>query len=295
VSRIEEALRRRQGRLADESSPIEPPPQRLFAPAWQVGGVPTERQATQPGSHAGVPAGNIPTPGMLSFASTWKERLATGANADAGLVEQFRRLAANLHQAHHVHGLKSVMITSASPGDGKTLTAVNLALVLAESYRYKVLLVDADLRRPSIPNTADVSEGSGLSDVLRSPTEQKLALVPITPGVTLLPAGRPVANSLDALTSPRMRQILDEATARFDWVVLDAPPVGATADARLLTQLVGGTLFVVHAGRTQYAHVQKAVDTIGREHIMGIVLNGVDELPSEGAYYYGAARQASPG
>jgi Mrp family chromosome partitioning ATPase len=92
------------------------------------------------------------------------------------------------------------MVTSASPGDGKTLTAVNLALVLAESYRFRVLLVDADLRRPSIQTVVDVGHGSGLSECLRSPVEQKLALIALTPNLTLLPAGQPVANSSVAST-----------------------------------------------------------------------------------------------
>lgn len=184
------------------------------------------------------------------------------------------------------------MITSASPGDGKTLTAVNLALVLAESYRYNVLLVDADLRRPSIPSVLDLSQGSGLSEVLRAPTEQKLALVPVTERLTLLPAGQPIANSIEALTSPRMRQILQEASTRFDWVILDAPPVGPTTDARILTQMVNGTLFVIHAGQTQYPDVQMAIDGIGREQILGVVLNGVEQTPSSDYYYYGAPRSS---
>ena len=181
------------------------------------------------------------------------------------------------------------MVTSASPGDGKTLTAINLALVLAESYRYNVLLVDADLRRPSIPNVMDIGVGIGLSETLRAQTERKLALVPITPRLTLLPAGHAIANSIEALTSPRMRQILDEASSRFDWVILDAPPVGPATDARLLAQMVGGTLFVIHAGQSQYPDVQKAINALGREQILGVVLNAVEHMP-ESSYYYGSAQ-----
>ena len=151
-----------------------------------------------------------------------------------------------------------------------------------------MLLVDADLRRPSIPSVADLGDGSGLSEALRATTEQKLALVPITPRLTLLPAGQPIANSIEALTSPRMKQILDEASTRFDWVILDAPPVGPTADTRLLTQMVGGTLFVVHADRTQCGDVQKAIDALGREQILGVVLNGVAERPLDHYGVYGA-------
>ncbi|WP_291984367.1 CpsD/CapB family tyrosine-protein kinase [Luteitalea sp.] len=230
-----------------------------------------------------------PTGGMIRFSSQWRERLAAGPESDLGLTEQFRRLAATLHHAHLANGLSDVMLTSASPGDGKTLTAVNLALVLAESYRYRVLLIDADLRRPSIPDIFEQSDGCGLSEALTSPTEQKLALVAITNRLSLLPAGRPISNSIEALTSPRMRQILEEATSRFDWVIVDAPPVSAATDARLLAQMVSGTLFVIRAGQTQSPDVQRAVDAIGREQILGVVLNGV-EGTGPTPYYYGHPR-----
>jgi capsular exopolysaccharide synthesis family protein len=200
------------------------------------------------------------------------------------LVEQFRRLAATLHHEHQTNGLKSLMITSASPSDGKTLTAINLALVLADSYRYSVLLVDADLRRPSIQSVLELSDGNGLSEALRAPDDQPLALMPITPALTLLPAGQPIANSIEALTSPRMQQIMEEAAERFDWVLLDSPPVGSVTDARLLSRMVGGTLFVIRAGKTGYPEVQHAIDSIGREQILGVVLNAVESVPRDSYY-----------
>lgn len=287
-----EALQRSKTGSEAEKAPSEPPRQELFLPAWRVSSDGDDRTEHR-GPHEGVSeVVSVPAPSTtasIRFSSRWRERLAAGPEADFGMTEQFRRLAATLHQAHRVNGLRSVMVTSALPGDGKTLTAVNLSLVLAESYRYNVLLLDADLRRPSIPNVMDVGAGSGLSDALRSPVERKLALVPMTPRLTVLPAGQPIANSLEALTSPRMQQILDEALGRFDWVILDSPPVGSAADARLLTQMVGGTLFVIHAGRTQFPEVQKAIDALGRQQILGVVLNGVEE-DSASAYsdYYGA-------
>lgn len=285
MGRIDEALKRTGGAQPDEAPSNGG---QLFKPAWTVTDPRARREdptALQP--LAGAEA--TPSGGMVRFSSQWRERLAAGPDSNVGLTEQFRRLAATLHHAHQANGLRDVMLTSAAPGDGKTLTAVNLALVLAESYRYRVLLIDADLRRPSIPNVIDLGEGCGLSDALTAATEQKLALVPITARLTLLPAGRPIANSIEALTSPRMQQILEEAGSRFDWVILDAPPVGPATDARLLAQMVGGTLFVIHAGQTQCPAVQKAVDAIGREQILGVVLNGVDDEGPE-AYYYGASK-----
>ena len=230
-----------------------------------------------------------PPVGVVGFAKEWRNRLAAGQDSDPQLVEQFRRLAATLHHAHQTNNLRSLIVTSAAPGDGKTLTAVNLALVLAESYGYRVLLIDADLRRPSIPSIVDLGGGSGLSEVLRAPSEQKLALVPITSRLALLPAGQPIANSIEALTSPRMRQILNEANSRFDWVIVDSPPVGPTTDARLLAQMVGGTLFVVHAERTQCPDVQKGIEALGREQILGVVLNGAARVSGVSYEYYGVA------
>lgn len=284
MSRIEEALRR--AGAANRESGLESA-QELFEAAWSPSADEDPRRDAEPPS---APSHQFPArmasepPAVLELSTRWRERLASGPAGDPSLVEQFRRLAATLHHAQQANGLRSVMVSSAMPGDGKTLTAINLALVLAESYRYNVLLIDADLRRPSIPTIVELSGGNGLSDALRSQNEQKLALVPLTSRVTLLPAGQPVANSIEALTSPRMRLILSEATARFDWVILDAPPVGPAADARLLTQMVGGTLFVVHAGKTQFSDVQHAIDAIGREQILGVVLNGV-EARHESAYY----------
>lgn len=294
MSRIDEALRRSQGAAA---LPLPTENQReVFEPAWTVA---PETEAVQaaprPLVTRGAPprGGQAPSPdGMLRLSTEWQDRLATSAHGDPTLIEQFRRLAGTLHRAQAADGLRSVMVTSARPGDGKTLTAVNLALVLAESYRYNVLLIDADLRRPSIPSVVNLSDGSGLSEVLRATGDQKLALVPIAPGLTLLPAGQPIANSLEALTSPRMQQILAEAAQKYDWVILDAPPIGPTADARVMTQMVGGTLFVVRAGETQYGDVKSAIDAIGREHIMGVVLNGVDSV-SGADYYYGEVHDRS--
>ncbi|HTM31885.1 MAG TPA: CpsD/CapB family tyrosine-protein kinase [Vicinamibacterales bacterium] len=291
MSRIHDALQR--SKPSEEAEKTETEGQLPFRSAWSVAGetpsaaeaaprLPAEAHDLRDRSEVALASQQA----VLNFSSVWRERLALGPTGNPHLIEQFRRLAATLHRAHRTNGLKSVMVTSAMPGDGKTLTAINLALVLAESYRYNVLLVDADLRRPSIPSVADLGDGSGLSEVLRAPTQQKLALVPVTSRLTLLPAGQPVANSIEALTSPRMRVILEEATARYDWVILDAPPVGPAADARLLTEMVGGTLFVIRAGQTQHADIQGSIDSLGREHILGVVLNGVLDMPS-GTYEYG--------
>lgn len=226
--------------------------------------------------------------GPVSFSSEWRDRLATSKGADPVFVEQFRRLAAILHSAQAASGIRVLMITSATPEDGKTMTSLNLSLVLSESYRKRVLLIDADLRRPSLGKAAELTSAPGLSDALKAPADQKLAIVPVTPTLTLLPAGRPDPDPMGALTSPRMRQILQEAASRFEWVVLDAPPMGPLADASLLAEMADAAIFVIRAGRTQHPAVKKAIDALGRERLLGVVLNGVDRLPPEAASLYTA-------
>lgn len=294
MSRVDEALQRAAG--GDEATPGM---QQLFRPAWSDAELEPDPPAASPVFEHHAPGERQETiepiqlalsAGPIRFSSRWREQLAAGPAGDPVLVEQFRRLATTLHHAQQVNGLRSIMVTSAMPGDGKTLTAINLGLVLAESYRANVLIVDADLRRASISELVEPASGGGLSDALRSSTEQKLALLPLTPRLTLLPAGQPIANSIEALTSPRMQRILDEAATRYDWVILDAPPLGPAADATLLTRMVGGVLFVVRAGRTRYADVAAAVKSIGSEQIIGVVLNGVEDTPTPEYSYLAGPR-----
>lgn len=319
MSRIDQALRRANmapvpsnrrpdgvfespWHVDEETGPIPAPPAGgSGAPIVDV--VPSGESFRQPQSSPGTqgsPSSQVPvdttgptllgstvSSGIMGLADSWHERLATEAG-NPGLLEQFTRLAATLYHAQADNGLRSVMITSALPGDGKTMTAVNLALVLSESYRKQVLLIDADLRHPSIAKLG-VGAGAGLSEALSAKHDQKLALTAITPNLTLLPAGRPVPDPIAGLTSSRMRRIVAEAVERYDWVIIDAPPLGPVTDANLLAAMVDGTLLVVRAGTTQYPAVQKAVEGIGRERILGVVLNGADVESGQGYYYQSPA------
>jgi capsular exopolysaccharide synthesis family protein len=197
-------------------------------------------------------------------------------NPGALLVEQYRRLAAALHAAQSERGLKTVMITSAQPQEGKTPTAINLALTLGKSYACRVLLVDADLRQPSVHEGLGVRNQRGLSEALHGDWHE-LPLIEVSPFLTLLPAGQPEPNPLAALTSARMRVLLDECAALFDWVVLDTPPVGLLPDAQLLARLTQAVVFVIGAGSTPFPVVEKAIAELGRECIIGTVLTGLEE------------------
>jgi capsular exopolysaccharide synthesis family protein len=207
-----------------------------------------------------------------------------------GSREQYRRLAAALHQMQATTGLKVVMISSALASEGKTLTASNLALTLSESYRQRVLLIDADFRRPSLHTFFRIAGVPGLTDCLAAVTEQPLPLHRITPTLTLLPAGRPSSDPMAGLTSERMRRLIEEARSVFTWVIVDTPPVGLLTDANLLAATVDGALMVVRADSTPYPLVKRAVETLGADRILGVVLNSATARPHGYAdydkYYY---------
>jgi capsular exopolysaccharide synthesis family protein len=207
-------------------------------------------------------------------------------------IEQYRKLAAVLHHEQADSGLKVLMVASPLPGDGKTLTAVNLALTLSESYHRRVLLVDGDLRSPSIHRLFGVETASGLDEGLRDDRERKLTLVEVSPQLTLLPAGRPDSDPMSVLTSTRMRMVLDEAREKFDWVIVDTPPLGLLPDAHLLARMVDGTVLVVAAGCTSYQSAARAAELLGRNRILGVVLNRVNEKVfarehAQARHYYG--------
>jgi capsular exopolysaccharide synthesis family protein len=299
MGRINDALRR-EGTLRAEPSALEAVGADVFVSPWTVGADHVERSVPKEKAARSVidcsPPGSTPqrrvVPPLLieRFKPGWRERLTISADADPLLVHQFHRLAAPLFQEWGGKRLKSLMITSADPGDGKTLTALNLALVLSNSYRRRVLLIEGDLRRPAITGALNLEPGDGLSAALKASDDRKVPLIQLTDNLTLSPAGRPDPEPLSGLTSPRMQRFLQDASEQFDWVILDTPPLGATADAGLLCPLVDAVILVIRARQTACAAVQAAVETLGRERILGVVLNGVDRVIAAGydaGYGYG--------
>ena len=238
--------------------------------------------ATEPQELAEVPAGLFEP-----FVHDIDEKTVVHVNVNPVAREQYRRLAATLHHVQAERGLKALLVGSALAEEGKTLTAVNIALTLSESYRRRVLLIDADLRRPTVHHAFGFDNIVGLADALAAKEERRLPVVEISPRLSVVPAGRPSADPMEALTSSRMLKILDEAASVFDWIIIDTPPVGLLPDANLLAAMLDGAVFVVAAGRTPCAVVQKAVEALGRDRILGVVLNRVEEADAmPGNYYY---------
>jgi capsular exopolysaccharide synthesis family protein len=219
------------------------------------------------------------------------EKLVVTPSISPVSLEQYRRLAATLHRRQTESRIKTVLVASTMAGEGKTLTAVNLALTFSESYGRNVLLIDGDLRRPTTHAVLEVPNilGSGIGS--KQETDQKLSLIQVSPRLSVLTAGQPDADPMSRLASDRMRRVLMEAATQFDWVIIDTPPVGTVPDANLLATMADVVLLVVQAGRTPARLVQRTADALGRERVMGVILNRADDLvvssDASSSYAYG--------
>jgi len=207
-------------------------------------------------------------------------------------AEEFRTLRTRLNHLQTLQPLHTVIVTSPSPAEGKTFSAVNLALAeshLAENY---VLLADFDLRRPIIHNLFQTDRTPGLSDYLSGQCPFSAALRKIA-GMNLyfLPAGSPVKNPLELLNLKQAKNLFEELPQLFNWSIFDTPPLLFSADANLLATLADGTILVVKIGTTTFDNVTRAIQSLCENNVLGIVANGAraSELYSKYTYYYSKA------
>jgi protein-tyrosine kinase len=220
------------------------------------------------------------------FGKTAQGKVVVGPNANRHLIEQYRKLGAALHH-HQLQGAaRTLMVTSAVAAEGKTLTATNLALTLSNSYQRRVLLVDADLRRPSVHDVLNVPNVTGLGDSLRYPDRGFPRYQGLSANLSVLTAGRPDSDPMAGLVSDTMNRILTSAAAQFDWVIVDTPPVALLPDANLLAAMIDTALLVVSAKATPYPMILRAVQAIGEQRILGVVLNRMNQSEIVSPYGY---------
>jgi len=222
-----------------------------------------------------------------AFREDLVEKLAIENGAQGVVLEEFRKLAATLHHAQGVHRLKVVMVTSAAGREGKSLTTVNLALTLSNSYRRRVLLIDADLRKPTIHDIFQVQNGAGLLTYLKNGPDRAVPGIEVSPRLIVMPSGGVSADPIGMLTSAGISQLFEEASQAFDWVIVDTPPAAILPDCNLLAPVVDGVLLIVDAFHTPQALAMKAIEAVGRDKILGVVLNHAEQAPNNYKYAKG--------
>lgn len=264
-------------------APAAPPGDRL--PAWTpvTAGLEPER-AREPAEE--------PPEGV-------EEHLVSLLTPTAFEAEQYRGLRHTVEQLHKTARLSIVAVSSPVAGDGKTMTAINLAGALAQAPEARVLLVEADLRRPSVAHRLGLgdSDGCGLVDAILGPG---FALDNVVRrrspfNLSVLPAGRRLTAPYELLKSARLGELLEEARRRFDYIVVDTPPLVPIPDCRVIGKWVDGFLVIVAAHKTPRRLVEEALKVVEPAKIVGLVFNKDDRLLSGYYGYYYTYRQPLDG
>lgn len=235
-------------------------------------------------------------PGALAKTSAGRmdRHLVSLVDPESFEAEQYRVLRQMLESRRRADGLTVVAVSSPGVGEGKTTTAINLAGALAQSAGSRTLLIDADLRRPATHTLLGMNGEAGLSEAIADPIlrlEQFVVRLPQN-HLSVLVAGRCKGSPFEALGSSRFAELINEARASFDTVIIDTPPLLAVPDCRLIEPLVDGFLVIVAAHRTPRRLLAEALDLMQPSKLIGLVLNN-DDRPLGGYYatygkYYGS-------
>ncbi|HUA13867.1 MAG TPA: polysaccharide biosynthesis tyrosine autokinase [Verrucomicrobiae bacterium] len=229
------------------------------------------------------------SPKRLVIASSKEAvELITQVRPQSQMAESYRALRTSLLLSNLGSPPKVIMVTSALPQEGKTTTSINCAVVLAQK-GVRVLLIDADLRRPSIHKTLGMGPRSGLSNVLTGSTtlEQAISHTPVLPNLSVLPAGTPPPNPAELLASSQMKDVLAKLSEQYDHIVVDTPPSLSVTDAVVLSQRADAVVLVIRSGQTTKQALRRSRDILARVNakVVGVLLNAVD-LSSPDYYYY---------
>jgi capsular exopolysaccharide synthesis family protein len=295
MSRIQEILNkaerdgtaRRTRALSDDGQPVSAatlPPRAqplAAAPAYDAA----------PIAPAWTPAATAPAfePLAVPATGTLDPHLVAALAPQSFAAEQYRALRTRIKRAENGRAVRSIVVTSPNKGDGKSITAANLSITMAQEFQQRVLLVDADLRRPAVRNLFGIPDGPGLVDVLVGAVELDQALVHLPEhNLTLLPAGTTPTHPAELLGSATMRRVLDTLRTRFDRILIDMPPVAPLADLHIVAPMADGVLMIVRAGVTPKPAIERALAGLDTGKVLGLVLNesGGHEASSYEGYGY---------
>jgi capsular exopolysaccharide synthesis family protein len=214
-------------------------------------------------------------------------RLVAITHPHSSYCEEYRSLRTHvLHKGRNQ--LKSIVIASVNPSEGKSITAMNLAWMLAQTDGTNALIIDADLRMPSLADYLGIETDKGLSDVLAGTATLAECIVKLEPsGLHILPGGEARQDVAELISGPKFRDILAEAREMFDYTIIDVPPLGIFTDATVLINQADAAVLVVRANRTRYSVIDRVLEPLPKERFLGVVLNQSDDVMAETHYNYG--------
>ncbi|WP_425590609.1 CpsD/CapB family tyrosine-protein kinase [Fictibacillus enclensis] len=216
--------------------------------------------------------------------------LITHNNPKSPISEQYRTIRTNIQFSSIDIQYQTIMVTSAGPGEGKSTTVANLAVVLAQQGK-SVLLIDGDLRKPTVHYTFKVSNIQGITNVLtRQITLEDAVVQTNVEDLYVLPSGPVPPNPSELLNSKAMEMVVEEAKSKYDYILFDTPPVLAVTDAQVLANKSDGVVLVTSSGKTEKEAIVKAKELLDNANakILGVVLNQKEMKDNSYYYYYGA-------
>jgi capsular exopolysaccharide synthesis family protein len=219
-------------------------------------------------------------------------RLVCLTQKDSLAAEKFRFLAVRLRQLQQNRAVKKLLVTSTIPEEGKSMISANLALSLARKKRQRVLLLEGDLRRPTLYESFGLRSLPGVSEWLKSgSSEIKNIYYFEEAAVWFLPAGSLPGNPMELMQSGRLAELMEQLTVWFDWIVIDSPPVLPLADTSVWSRLADGILLVAREGTTRKRELHRGLDTLDHSKLLGLVLNSSDSTDQSNYYQrYGPAQ-----
>jgi capsular exopolysaccharide synthesis family protein len=224
-------------------------------------------------------------------------RLVCLTQKDSLAAEKFRFLAVRLRQLQQNRAVKKLLVTSSIPEEGKSMISANLALSLARKKRQRVLLLEGDLRRPTLYESFGLRSLLGVSEWLKSGSSEVKNLYYFEEaGLWFLPAGSLPENPMELMQSGRLAELMEQLTVWFDWIVIDSPPVLPLADTSVWSRLADGILLVAREGTTRKRELQRGLDTLDHSKLLGLVLNSSDSTDQSNYYQrYGPAQSTAQG
>ncbi|HEV2708275.1 MAG TPA: CpsD/CapB family tyrosine-protein kinase [Pyrinomonadaceae bacterium] len=235
-------------------------------------------------------AGSARTPEFITLdvsAARVEPHLVAVTQPASPHAERYRSLRTRVLHAGERKKMQAFVITSAGIMEGKTLTSINLCWLLAQTDGVRALLIDGDLRQPCAADYLGLDAPTGLSEILAGEATLDESIIRLEPaGLHLLPGGSPRDNVAELLSGPKFSALLKEVRRMFDYIIIDAPPLGIFTDATVLISRADGALIVARSGKTRYAALDRLLEPLPRERILGVVLNGADERLDEQSYYY---------
>ncbi|MFD2922555.1 CpsD/CapB family tyrosine-protein kinase [Halobacillus naozhouensis] len=216
-------------------------------------------------------------------------KIIANDNPKSPIAEQYRTIRANLQFASVDKELQSLLITSAGPSEGKSMTSANMAAVFAQQGK-RVLLVDADLRKPTVHHSFRLNNTKGLSNFLVGrQTLKETTQITAVDNLDVLPSGPIPPNPSELLGSKAMHKLMMEARQSYDLLILDTPPVLAVSDSQVLAREVDGVMLVVRSGQTEFQAAERAKELLeqSKANLLGVVLNDREKKNSNYYYYYG--------